>query len=157
MSAPRCAVGGEEAASPSAEEKGEPVRVVAVPWSGTAMGSVRASSWDSEGDSSAPNASRMERCSASRVSRWQDRERAIASLSAAISEARGDVPGRMVSPCRLAVEVQELGGEGFALGGPPDFFGADGFKNGKHLIFRLNFPPNFRLNCLRVLGLGYRV
>jgi hypothetical protein len=29
--------------------------------------------------------------------------------------------------------------------------------NGKHLIFRLNFPPNFRLNDLRVLGLGYRV
>jgi hypothetical protein len=29
--------------------------------------------------------------------------------------------------------------------------------NGKHLIFRLNFPPNFRLNYLRVLGLGFRV
>ncbi len=31
------------------------------------------------------------------------------------------------------------------------------FKNGKHLIFCLNFPPNFRLNYLRVLGLGFRV
>ncbi len=30
-------------------------------------------------------------------------------------------------------------------------------KNGKHLIFRLIFPPNFRLNYLRVLGIGYRV
>ena len=30
-------------------------------------------------------------------------------------------------------------------------------KNGYHLIFRLNFPPNFRLNYLRVLGIGYRV
>jgi hypothetical protein len=29
--------------------------------------------------------------------------------------------------------------------------------NGKHPIFRLNFPPNFRLNYLRVLGLGFRV
>jgi hypothetical protein len=32
-----------------------------------------------------------------------------------------------------------------------------GTMNGKHLIFRLNFPPNFRLNYLRVLGLGFRV
>ena len=31
------------------------------------------------------------------------------------------------------------------------------FKNGKRLIFRLIFLPNFRLINLRVLGLGFRV
>jgi hypothetical protein len=35
--------------------------------------------------------------------------------------------------------------------------GASGSMNGKHLNFRLNFPPNFRLNYLRVLVLGFRV
>jgi hypothetical protein len=35
--------------------------------------------------------------------------------------------------------------------------GRRGTMNGKHLIFRLNFPPNFCLNYLRVLGLGFRV
>ena len=44
-----------------------------------------------------------------------------------------------------------------ALGSRFAGLGRGGTMNGKHLIFRLKFRPNFRLNYLRILGLGFRV